>query len=303
MELASIEEAMSLAEKRWGVLFERKNYHEASGPCPFCHEAVDDGFLIFEDGGWWCRKCDRRGWLDDDKRQTLTLAEKNALAIRRMERRQEEQEKRLSALEQMHRCKDHLEYHEMLGDDEIAYWHSQGIYDSAIEKYLLGICYQCPLDFPKHRPSYTIPVINGGKLQNIRHRIIGADDGNKYRPHRAGLGATLFNADNLYTGEDTVLLLEGEKKAICLSQYGYNTVAIMGKSGFPPHWAKRFEPFKRVLVCLDPDALDQAHRLASLFNGRGYVVTLPEKPDDFFVKGGKPQEFAWFIKWAKEIKQ
>jgi len=291
-----------IAEQQWHIPLKHSSGEEYVGPCPFCHQATDDGFHVWaERGNYWCRKCGVKGWVSEDDRE-FTEQELTDLRLRALERRQEEQEKRLSALEEMHRCKDHLEYHNLLGQDEIAYWNGQGIYDAAIKKYLLGICYQCPLDFPKHRPSYTIPVINGGKLQNIRHRIIGADNGDKYRPHRAGLGATLFNADNLYNGEDTVLLLEGEKKAICLSQYGYNTVAIMGKSGFPPHWAKRFEPFKRVLVCLDPDALDQAHRLASLFNGRGYVVTLPEKPDDFFVKGGKPQEFAWFIKWAKEVR-
>ena len=31
------------------------------------------------------------------------------------------------------------------------------------------------------------------------------------------------------------------------------------------------------------------------------VCTFPVKPDDFFLKGGKPGEFMDFLKWAKAV--
>jgi len=292
----------AIAEQKWHIPLRRATGEEYVGPCPFCHDGEDRFHVWAERGNYWCRMCEAKGWVSGDDRE-FTAEELRELRVRSLERKQEETERRLTALEQMHKCKDHLTYHELMGGDEIAYWHSQGIYDSAIEQYLLGICYQCPTDYPNHRPSYTIPIINGGKLQNIRHRLVDATNGDKYRPHMPGLGNTLFNADSLYEGHDEIMIVEGEKKSIVLGQYGLHAVGIMGKSGFPPHWAQRFTDFKRVLVCLDPDALDRAYKLAATFTGHGYVVTLPVKPDDFFIKGGKPTEFMDFLKWAKEIKQ
>jgi hypothetical protein len=302
MDIAGIAEAVALAERRWpGLTFRNKDRHEATSPCPFCRDG-DDRFHVFEDGGYWCRVCDAKGWIDDDKRKP-TEAERTEMRLRALERHRMNQEKRLSALEQMHRCTDHLTYHKMLDTDDREYWHSQGIYDGAIDRYTLGICYACPTD-REHRPSYTIPIVNQGKLCNIRHRIIDAKDGDKYRPHMAGLGNTLFNADNLYRPDlDTITIVEGEKKSICLSQYDIPTVGTFGARGFEPHWAKRFERFRRVYVAFDPGAELEAEQLAALFDGRGYVVDLPCKPDDFFVMGGKPDVFKEFLGWARRIKR
>jgi len=254
--------------------------------------------VIFEDGGYWCRAGNHSGWLDDDNPRHITTEEQSALRLLKIERKQRETEKRLTALERMHRCTDHITYHNQMDQDDRNYWHSQGILDRAIEQYKLGLCLSCPTD-SEHRPSWTIPVMHGGKLVNIRHRIIGADGGDKYRPHMAGLGNTLFNADNLYKPDiDTIMIVEGEKKSIVLSQYGIDTVGIMGKSSFPPAWAQRFERFRQVLVCLDPDAAERARGIAKLFTGRGYVVTLPTKPDDFFVMGGDARDFEEFMRLA-----
>lgn len=300
MDLTGIEEAVSLAEQRWpGVTFRIKG-DEAHGPCPICGQADEDGFIIFDDGGFYCRPGDHAGWLDDDNPRQLTLAEQNAIEIRRMKRRERERDRRLSALERMHHCTDHLTYHKLMDAEDRKYWHSQGIYDDAIDRYLLGTCYACPTDLLR-RPSYTIPVINGGQLVNIRHRLIGADNGDKYRPHMAGLGNTLFDADHLYNGQPEVTIVEGEKKSIVVGQYGFNTVGIMGKGAFPPAWATRFQPFQRVNVCLDPDAEDRAVAIARLFGERGYLVRLPDKIDDYFLNGGTPELLKECIRLAWRV--
>jgi hypothetical protein len=290
------------AHQRWGITLHHESGDEFAGPCPFC-KSGDDRFNAWaEVGNYWCRQCGAKGWLDEDRvklsRDEIRLRKLEAEAARARRERQQ-MKKRLSALEQMAQCRDHIRYYRNLATTDRAYWYSQGINDDSIDDYHLGICRVCPTD-AEHRPSYTIPVVNGGKLVNIRHRLIGAD-GDKYRPHMAGLGNTLFNADNLYMGFSTITIVEGEKKSIVLDQNGVQTVGIMGKSAFPPAWAKRFTGFERVNVCLDPDAEDRAIKLARLFNGRGRMVILPVKPDDFFVMGGTMAEFAAFMRWARRV--
>ena len=296
-----IEEIIALAERRWpGLELRRKSTHEACGPCPICRQATTDGFVVFEDSGYLCRKCGAKGWIDENDPHPPSREQLLEIRVRALERKQEEHERRLTALEQMARCKDHVTYHQMLDDDDREYWHSQGMLDATIDKYLLGICYSCPTD-SQHRPSYTIPVINGGKLVNIRHRLV-TDSGDRYRPHAPGLGATLFNADNVYADAPEIMVVEGEKKSLVVGQYGFLTVGTMGKAGFQPAWAKRFDKFKRVLVALDPDAEDQAQQVAGLFGGRGWVVPMPCKPDDLFTKyHGTPAMLQRFVELARRI--
>jgi len=219
---------------------------------------------------------------------------------RRATRERQAMEKRLTELEIMARSTDHLTYHRALDSDGYRYWESQGITRESVDSYLLGICYNCPTD-SEHRVSWTIPIFAKGILVNIRHRLLGADNGDKYRPHMAGLGTTLFDSSHLDNGQPTVTIAEGEKKCISLSQVGINAVGILGKSSFPPSWAKRFTQFERVFVCLDPDATDRAIKIAQLFGGRGYVVRLPEKADDFLVNGGTATQLREFIRLARRI--
>ena len=286
-----------LAEQQWHISLRKATGEEYVGPCPFCRGGEDRFHVWAERGNYWCRMCDTKGWVSESDRE-FTTQELHDLRLRSLERKQEETERRLTALEQMARCRDHLAYHAQLDDDDRAYWNGQGMWDETINRYLLGICYDCPT--ARHHASYTIPVINRGKLVNIRHRIVDAPSGDKYRPHMAGLGNTLFNADNLYAGHESLIVCEGEKKSIVLDQWGFPSVGIMGKAGFPPHWAQRFEGFQRVNVALDPDATDEAHKLARLFGDRGRVVVLPCKADDFFLAGGTDQNFKAFLRWAKK---
>jgi len=303
VELAGIEEAMVLAERRWGIVFKRQGHNEASGACPFCRDGIDR-FRIWVDGGWWCRQCEKQGWLDDDKRQTLTLAEKNALAIRALERKQAEHERRLSAIERMLHCTDHIAYHKLLDNSDRQWWHEQGIHDPQIDEYKLGICYNCPTA-PRH-VSYTIPVYDSTwtKLLNIRHRLADATTGDRYRPHMAGLpGKLLFNARWTQQHEE-IVLVEGAKKSIVVSAQAMPAVGIFGAAGFDMRWLPHFSNVKRLYVALDPDVPDKAMALgrdiASNSKMDVRVATFPTKPDDFFLVGGTPKEFRDFLRWAKK---
>lgn len=298
-------------EQTYRIQLKRASGEQYCGPCIFC--GGTDRFLVWRDtGNFYCRPgpghCERKGWIDELTGESLTPEQRRLLALeskqRQMEREQQEQERRLSALEQMHRCTDHLRYHFDMTTDQMEYWLNEGMTVDTIAAYELGFCPRCPTD-RDGRASYTIPVLghDGQTLVNIRHRLLGANDGNKYRPHMANLGAQLFNARFTNTPANSIVVCEGEKKSICLDQYGFASVGVMGHRSFKREWLEWLNPFPTVYVALDPDAKDSAERLAAMFNGRGRVVDLPVKADDFFTRfGGTKDDFKWFISQGKPIK-
>lgn len=304
-----IEQRITEAETRWPQLrFKKKTPKEASAPCPFCNNGRDR-FLIFADGGYWCRQCDTRGWLDenDSEWNKLDPTERRLRLLeaeqKRARREREAQAQRLSALERMARCTDHLVYHRNLTMEALDYWWSEGMTNETIDQYKLGFCARCPTD-NQGRPSYTIPVYgrDGTTLLNIRHRLIG-EDKSKYRPHLAGLGAQLFNAKFTAQPNGQIIVTEGEKKSIILEQQGFANVGIMGQRSFKTEWLRWLHPFDTVYVALDPDAIASAWRLARMFDGRGRVVTLPCKIDDMIVKyGANKDDVAWFLSMARPVK-
>lgn len=303
-EHLAITERITQAEARWpGLEFKRKTSGEASSTCPFCKQAVNDGFLIFANNGYLCRKCGVIGWIDDDqKRNALTPQEIEQIKQRAQYHKQTEREKRQAAIDLMASCEDHIRYHEQLKADSMeCLWYQEGMTDALIDEYRLGICYKCPTK--RDRSSLAIPVVNGGWLVNIRHRLI-TDGGDKYRPHRANLGNTLFGADDVYSdSESSILIVEGEKKRIIVkSQLGGRVVGTMGKSGFRRAWASRFTHIDEVLICLDPDALDKAREMATWFDDRARIVDVPVKSDDFFTRyHGTAEQFREFLKMARRI--
>jgi hypothetical protein len=246
--------------------------------------------------------CGRQGFVDELTGEKLTKEERDKLKleyrVKELERKQKEHERRLSALERMAKCTDHLTYHSNITNQALDYWWSQGMTNDSIDKYKLGYCDRCPTD-RNCRPSYTTPVTYRNRLLNIRHRLIDCDS-DKYRPHIPGLGVQLFNADNVHRKMPEILITEGEKKSIICEQEGFPNVGIIGKSGFRDEWVPYFGHFRQVNVLLDPDAGESAERLAAQFNGRGRVVTLPVKSDDFFFRyGGTKEDLLGFIKQAK----
>jgi len=293
---------ISLIETQFGIELKRVSRDEYAGPCPWC--GGTDRFHVWEKGNYWCRPgpghCGAKGWVSDlEGKKKPTKEELLEWRITALERKQREHEERLRRLEEMKRCTDHLRYHEALSDKAQEYWFGEGILVEAIEKYLLGFCARCPTD-REHRASYTIPIVNGGDLQNIRHRLRGAL-GDKYRPHRAGLGTQLFNAD-LLKAERGILVVEGAKKAIVLTEAGFPAVGVMGKRSFRREWLPLFDRVQRVFVALDPDAAESAYRLGSLFGGKAKVVTTPTKIDDMIVKyGASSQDVERCLRLARPV--
>ncbi len=295
-------DAIAQAEARWGIHLKRALADEYVSACPFCGDGRDR-FHVWTRGNYWCRVCDRKGFVDEN--ETLTPEEirlrKMEMEIREMQRRQEEQEQRLDALERIHReVKTAEHYHDNLDGVPGArdYWRGEGIPDQWQDAYTLGWCARCPTDYDHEkktfmgRPSFTIPVWEGEELINIRHRLIGVED-DKYRPHLAGLGTQLFNVNWLQadTGEmalsdGSVILGEGEKKSIVAHVHGFPCVSISGARQWQPEWDGLFSECPTVYVCLDPDARGSAEKLTRRLGERARLVSLPAKLDDFFTKYG-----------------
>jgi hypothetical protein len=265
-------------------------YRSVNG-CPHCGDggkgSRSDRFRLFLEGSplVWCRRCGFTAFVDSiDGSEKPSSEQIQEARLRQLERRQEEQEKRLSALEYMAHCTDWRAYHNAMGERNREYWYGEGIYDDAIRDFSLGYCAQCPTD-SERRPSYTIPVWGNGILRNIRHRLVGAANGDKYRPHRAGLGAMLFNIDALQKS-DRAIIWEGEKKTIVMAQHlaGFANVGTMGKRVWKREWSAQFTGKRDVIVALDPDAMDSAQSLGKLLADAGArsvrVAMFPVKPDD-----------------------
>lgn len=289
----------------------RSEWRSLNG-CPFCGDGAkgdkSDRFRIFLNGSprYWCRQCNETGFVDALERDTRTPEEKRLLKIeaeqRRLSHQVAEQARRLTALEQMARCTDHLRYHQSLTDETLDYWFSEGMAQETIDTYLLGYCSSCPTW--RDSASYTIPVIGyDGELVNIRHRLLSLDaNGGKYRPHRAGLGLSLFNALVLKQGLSRVIVTEGEKKVLVAQQSGFDAVGICGQHNFKREWMAWFDSIPQVFVALDPNATESAERLAQMFGERARVVDLPAKLDDMIVKYGAGQrDVEGFLRVARRV--
>ena len=262
---------------------------EYCGPCPICG-GTDRWHFWVDRLNWWCRPgpghCGRKGFLDElfDDVKAPTQQDRLEWRMARIEEQQREMERRLSALERMAQSTDHLNYHYNITTDAVVYFNEEGITNASIDKYMLGYCPRCPTD-RQGRPSYTIPVINDGTLLNIRHRLVGADS-DKYRPHMAGLGVQLFNADYLDEPGESILIVEGEKKSIVVAQLGIPNVGIVGKRSFMKDWLTEFGRFQTVYIALDPDATESAYRLGALFGERARVARMPVKIDEAVFRYG-----------------
>lgn len=299
-------EYVAIAEAFFKTTFRKataSEYYSTDG-CPKCGhggKADTDRFRLMLNGKSgprvWCRQCNFMAFLDSLEGVEIDMAE---VRLRNIERRQEELERRLDALEQMHKSRDHLIYHQNLlnNPERLNYWLREGIRTPTIERYQLGYCPSCPT--APFSPSHTIPVMYNGSLYNIRHRLIEPNGSGKYRPHMTGLPTMLFNADYLTEKSSFGLLLEGEKKAMVVTQEtGLPNTAIMGMAAFQNGWVSKFDNWGKVIVALDPDAEGRAVQIGEMFGKRALIASLPVKADDFFVLGGGRDDFVRYLSMAR----
>lgn len=196
----------------------------------------------------------------------------------------------------------HLRCHAAMTATDRAWWMEHyGLSENAIDRFHLGVCHD------RFAPTtYTIPIIVGGKLVSLKHRIPGAPEGGKYRSHQAGLGTHLFNADILAPDLRGVVIVAGELKAVTLEDYGIPAVSTTGGCGhWSPAWNARFAACERIYIAYDPEpATEQEHArtLAAELGPRARLVDCPQKPDDFVLEKGA-SSFRGLLKIARTLAQ
>lgn len=270
------------------------HYHtsnEATGPCPLCKKetgyAGEDRFIVFEEGNFFCRYANRTGkdhkgwWLDAPDRPSP-----EEIAVKKLASQQE----KLKLAAMMTSCNDWQEYHNQVNE---ALWVAQGLDKSAIDKWGLGYCMQAPCT-EYSTPSLTIPVFNNQKLVDIRHRLLEPQEGQKYRSHRPGLPAQVFNLDAMGDGE-TVYVVEGEKKAIVLEHNGFHpTISYPGINNLSLIKDILLQDMctsqvQRFLFIPDPGTQKVVSPLLKILSKEGVkvgLVDLFEKPDDLILQYG-----------------
>ncbi len=150
-------------------------------------------------------------------------------------------------------------------------------------------------------PALAIPWTVRGETRAVQYRLLAADvPGGRYRWHD-GSTPTLFNADAVVDPhDDTMIVVEGAKKAIALWSHGVTSVcAVVNKGGWKPDFAPPFRRFGRVVFALDPDAYTES-RSAALTVPGARVARLPMKPDDLLVSTRGDVDALWsFVQSAR----
>lgn len=139
------------------------------------------------------------------------------------------------------------------------------------------------------RDEIIIPYMQYGRAVALRGKKI---DG-KYRS-APGSQAMLYNSDSLF-GEKTVMITEGEFKALHLQQLGFTAVGVPGVQTWKDEWEDYLDDMMRGYIIFDSDKPGKAgaEKLASKLGPRARIVELPKKNidiEDWIVKYGKNRE-------------
>jgi len=196
---------------------------------------------------------------------------------------------------------EHLRYHRAMRPADRGWWMEHyGISEDAMNRFYLGVCREgrfAPI-------TYTIPVFQGSRLVNIKHRIPDAPHGSKYRNHQAGVGTQLFNADRATPDCKGVVIVAGEMKAIVLEDFGIPAVSPTGGCGsWKDEWTALLGQCQRLYVAYDPEPPDERKHALALMEKLGpgaRFVDCPLKPDDYILANGE-QAFRDLLRQARTL--
>ncbi len=293
MENVTDDLVQEIAFRRWG-LSPRRRGREWHSPCPVC--GGEDRFVIFKNGGYWCRQCGLQGWLDDD----APRSKPDPLVLQRhaeeLARRRREQAERDRAWARGYEAGYWQGWHDAMQATHRMWWHARGVTDRMIDYYGLGYC---PKKLIVTRagveivtPAYTIPIRDPRtwEVVGMHYRLEAPPPGEgKYRYEKGITARAFYAAPGDIAG--TALVVEGAVKAmVCYDRDG--SMQVVGLPGCTPSEALRDEisGFDQIYIALDPDAGAAAVRLreALLEKRHGKFVRLlrlPGKPDDLWLSG------------------
>lgn len=280
---------------RWNIV-PVQNGNEWHSPCPFCPDHGTDRFIIRTTGRYWCRKCDAKGWIDENlpnAKHTETAEERTA----RMAAERAEREANLERWRNSAEAQAYLRYHANQSPENLAWWEGRGITAAEVERYKLGFCPQKTFkadDGTRFSSSaYTVPILRGGCLLNVTYRL------NEVPPAlKAGKYRQVFDIPQalFYAEEGTRkrgILLEGAIKAMVVYRFIGGAMQVIGSPGITPHPSvlEDLLSFDELFFIPDPDASTaQVDRFVRVLGRRIKLVEMPVKPDDAFTVYGLREE-------------
>ncbi len=289
MELVSDQYVQATAFRRWG-LNPKRTASEWHSPCPFCGEG-HNRFTIFKDGGFFCRVCGSKGWLNNDQNNWKPDPITTQQVKERTEQLERERQDRIAAWQRGCRDRQVRGWYDAMSPEHREYWRSQGIPDWAIDAYQLGYCSAKKI-MTEHGEItlsvYTIPVYQPTThaIVNVQYRLLNPPAGvGKYR-QEYGLPSASFYAADVVDGE--AIIVEGAKKAIVVFHTLERKLQVVGLPSNSPgeRLLRELECFRRLYLILDPHSHKQVERIARLLHPRVRIVTMPTKPDDAIVRHG-----------------
>jgi hypothetical protein len=283
---------------------------EFHGPCPFC--GGTDRFRVHTDKPfphWYavCREgsgCGWKGWADEINprlREPITaeIAAKYAAEARSMAERNAAT--MAARLREFSDSDLWAELNRRMNAQNRAWWEAQGVPEDWQNYWQLGYT-----NATAWGAAYTIPYFSEGwQAVNMQYRLTNPPEhGDKYR--WAGLGySSHWTAHPALAEHDKVVVCEGAKKAmvyttLTMSQ-DVQVYAVPSKSDFAGV-ADKARAAGRVWVVLDPDATDQAEKLARQIGPNARVVEVTEKLDDAITQfGASKRDLAAFFRQARRV--
>lgn len=169
-------------------------------------------------------------------------------------------------------------YHSSLVPSVIEYLKKRGLNEDTIDKFKLGFCgtdfydeYLSSIaedsgiiynNYPILSNRIVIPYTYHDSIVNLRGRIVDVLFAYKKNTptyvslsgsHKARGANFLFNHD-IIEKENSIIITEGEFKAILASQYGFPVVATPGIFGWDKSWSSLFKD-KEVILAADNDKI------------------------------------------------
>lgn len=281
---------ISTTYQRFGIQLKKTGHDEYHGACPFCGEGKDR-FIVWEEGNFYCRQCEKTGWINERDRQWKPAPESYKRAIARIEQQKREQAARLFTWQQHLTFNTILEWHNSMDAMHRDYWHRAGITDDNIEYHSLGYCPSKKVKVGEQLltiPAYTIPILDpeSRQLVNVQYRLENPPPQvGRYR-QEAGIPAAAFYSTPDLDGH--VIIVEGAKKAIVVSQLVQNKTQVVGLPGITPSESiiNRLRQFKTKWLIPDPGVKESQIQPFRERLERLHIVTLPDKVDDCILRYG-----------------
>lgn len=241
----------------------------------------------------WCRHCSYV-WFPDTSR-ALDPQEFERWRREQIEREEERKREAERAIALLKSQKIWMKYNEMLNTWAFDVLKSWGIRQDWANHWRLGFYPDFKVDNSYFSPAITIPMWQQDSPvpANVKLRVLNPrEDKDRYRALYK-TGQNPFVAFNKLHS-DTVVLVEGEKKAMNVAQWSeqkYQVVGLPSVSPRPELLAK-FANYGTVYLCLDPDAKIKNEKgvspLQRVVRGIGRevaVIDLPDKVDDMIIRG------------------